>query len=172
MYCDARHALRQICCIEVTLVEHPPTGRSEANAKVERKIGPALACHWSGSVQGCFPTCFCPSVTHACVINYNIASKGSDGKTPSHRTFQIQPKAKEVSIPGELFFFRPPPTMVSCTLPKSSGRLSPGVFLDYYTPRAGELSEQYVVWSARRLRWEIITHLCTKVYLQAQNEPD
>ena len=41
--------------------------------------------------------------------------------------------------------FRPSPTIVSCTLPKASGRLIPRIFLDYYTPRAGELSNQYIV---------------------------
>ena len=45
---------------------------------------------------------------------------------------------------GDLFF-RPSHAIVSCTLPKCAGRLIPGVFLDYYTPRGGELSGQFIV---------------------------
>ena len=48
VYCDARETLRQICYLEGAPVEHPPAGRSEANAKVEWKIGVALACLFAG----------------------------------------------------------------------------------------------------------------------------
>lgn len=70
VYCDAQQSLRKMCYIEGAPVEHPPTDRPEANPKVERKIGMALAC--LGPVQGGFPTCFWPGVTHACVINHHI----------------------------------------------------------------------------------------------------
>ena len=39
VYCDAHQSLRQICYLDGVPVEHPPPGRSEANAIVERKIG-------------------------------------------------------------------------------------------------------------------------------------
>ena len=60
VYCDARQSLRQTCFIAGTPVEHPPPGRSDNNAIIERKIGLTIACHRSGSVQGGFPTCVCP----------------------------------------------------------------------------------------------------------------
>ena len=145
VYCDAHQSLRQICYIEGIPVEHPPPARPDANALIERKIGLAMSCHRSTSVQAGFPTCLWPCAMHARSINYNIAHIGSDGKSNYYRAFGRQPKTKEVFISGELVFFRPSPTIVSCTLPKSSGRLLPGIFLDYYTPRAGELSGQFIV---------------------------
>ena len=78
-------------------------------------------------------------------INYNIAHVGTDKKTRDYNAFGKQPKLEETFIQGELVFFRPSPTIVSCNLPKSCGRFIPGVFYDYYTPRAGEPSGQYIV---------------------------
>ena len=126
---DAHQSLRQICYLDGVPVEHPPPGRSEANAIVERKIGLMLACHRSSSVQAGFPTCLWPFTTHSSVINYQVSHKGTDGKTNYYRAFGVQPARKETFVSGELVFFRPSPTIVSCTLPKSSGRLVPGAFL-------------------------------------------
>ena len=137
VYCDAHQSLRQICMIEGAPVEHPPTARPDANSKIERKIGLALSCHRSAAVQAGFPTCLWPCTMHAASVNYNIANIGTDNKSNYYRAFHKQPKAKEVYIPGELLFFRPSPTILSCTLPKAAGRLLPGIFLDYYTPRGG-----------------------------------
>ena len=44
VYCDAHQSLRQICYLDGVPVEHPPPGRSEANAMIERRIGLTLAC--------------------------------------------------------------------------------------------------------------------------------
>lgn len=145
VYCDAHQSLRQICSIEGVPLEHPPSGRSEANAIVESKIGLMLACHGSSSVQAGFPTCLWPFTAHSSVVNYQLSHKGSDGKTGYYRAFGVHPAEKEIFIGGELVFFRPSPTLVSCTLPKSSGRLTPGIFSDYYTPHGGELIGQYSV---------------------------
>ena len=81
---------------------------------------------------------------HACAANYNIPKPGSDGKTPYFRDFGDQPTQRGTFIPRD-FCFRPSPTIRSCTLPKAAGRLIPGLFLDYYTPRAGQLSGQFIV---------------------------
>ena len=104
-----------------------------------------LACHRSASVQAGFPTCLWPFAAHSSVVNYQLSHKGSDNKTNYFRAFGVQPERKELFVTGELVFFRPSPTIVSCTLAKSAGRLMPGVFLDYYTPRGGQLSGQYIV---------------------------
>ena len=135
VYCDAHQSLRLICYIEGTPVEHPPTARPDANTIVERKIGLALSCNRSACVQAGFPTCFWPATVHAACINYNITHMGPDNTSAYYRTFGVQPGPKEVFIPGELLFFRPSPTIRSCTISKSAGRLIPGVLYDYYTPR-------------------------------------
>ena len=36
VYCDVHQSLRQICYLDGVPVEHPPPGRSEANASVEK----------------------------------------------------------------------------------------------------------------------------------------
>ena len=144
VYCDAHQSLRQICFIEGTPVEHPPTGRSERNPIIERKIGLTLACLRSASVTGGLPMCLWPKVAHAAVVNYQLFHKGSDGKTNYERAFGSMKKFQSF-LSGELIFFRPSPTILSCTLAKSAPRLIPGIFLDYYTPRAGELYGQCIV---------------------------
>ena len=80
---------------------------------------------------------------HACCVSYQLAHILSDGKTAYIKAFDK--KEKGFFIPGELVFFRPSPTILSCTLPKTANRLIAGIFLDYYTPRAGQLSGQYIV---------------------------
>ena len=55
VYCDAHQSLRQICYIEGTPVEHPPTGRAERNPVIERKVGLCLALMRSGATTAGLP---------------------------------------------------------------------------------------------------------------------
>ena len=57
------------------------------------------------------------------------------------------PVTFELFIPGELVFFKPAPTIVSCTVAKVESNLIAGIMLDYYMGPDGKFTGQYICLS-------------------------
>ena len=101
VYCDAHGSLVSVCDSHNVLRRHPPPGRPQANAIIERKIGVALCGLRAMLVTGCLPNCFWPFAGHAFALNDCIRSGAYEAihEVPNFQTF----------APGELVFFKHPP---------------------------------------------------------------
>ena len=123
-------------------MRHPPPGQPGHNPVVERKVGIALQ-----GISCCLqvaglPNVFWPMVGHAFVFNYNCSTLSKTGFTPYESMFG-ETKLK-LFIPGELVFFIPAPTILSCKVAKVESNLRAGIFLDYYVGPSGLFTGQYI----------------------------
>ena len=81
-------------------------------------------------------------VGHAFVFNYNCSKLSKTGFTPYESMFG-ETKFK-LFILGELVFFIPAPTILSCKVAKVESNLRAGIFLDYYVGSSGLFTGQYI----------------------------
>ena len=81
-------------------------------------------------------------VGHAFVVNYTLSHKEKDGISSYEKVFGDI--TFEPYIPGELVFFMPAPTIVSCKPSKVESNLVAGIFLDYYMGPDGKFTGQYI----------------------------
>ena len=109
---------------------------------VERKVGLSLQGISCTLLTGGFPNVFWPMIGHAFVVNYTLSHKETDGMSSYEKTFGDV--TFEPFIPGELVFFMPAPTIVSCKPAKVESNLVAGIFLDYYMGPDGKFTGQYI----------------------------
>ena len=121
---------------------HPPPGRPQANAVVERKIGLALSGIRAYLSTGCLPCCFWAFAGHAYAHNENWSSHGGTRVPPRQLVLGHECDYARF-ITGQLVMFKPAPTIWKPA--KVDPRLAPGIFLDYYTADCGRFTGQYII---------------------------